>query len=392
MSNTLGKLAIGSLAEFVWLAAGHQDKALKKYGAAMDRGEQILHGSTSNGQHVREVTSVLQAMADRLPCIKRLNYRESLASFADKMSLLDPEEVIGQLTHASFPFDELWLEGVQPGEVSDNRCRWGFLVTADQAKKEFTFRYVFESDGDPDALPSIDGLKLSEAYMAATAAVSKRDPIHFVQNGKILDSLIIPITVSPQGISFDEDKHSKGLARIASSMQVLLDGENAVSHVTSAWSNIVFLAADFLARIFVVLGSDAFPKDGSLKKTQEELASESQNKSRMRMNRPPVLSTHPIGIDVTKMPKERVEPQTPIEVRQLLGWTSVRRSKEIISKNGVRFTRKPHDRRILAHVDRRRVDYELTARRQDVTLEIQDGRPVTARRDLGAAAAQTQKL
>jgi hypothetical protein len=63
-------------------------------------------------------------------------------------------------------------------------------------------------------------------------------------------------------------------------------------------------------------------------------------------------------------------------VRQLLGWTSVRRSKPILKKDGTYFTRDPHDRRIAAPVDRRNIDRTLKAGYPSVTIAFEDGRAV----------------
>jgi hypothetical protein len=86
----------------------------------------------------------------------------------------------------------------------------------------------------------------------------------------------------------------------------------------------------------------------------------------------------PIVIDVSGDVATALKSNNAEQIRLLLGITSVRRSKPITSKHGVVFTRQPHERRIVAPIDRREVERQLTSRSDELRGTIRrptNGKP-----------------
>ncbi len=276
------------------------------------------------------------ALAAELPGAKRLSYDHSLLELTRRTRALALEEIIGQVGVTKLPFDKLWIEGPPPVVVAqDFPLRIGALVTRQPKDEGFAFTLAFTAH-KTDRVTSFD----------------------------------VMTRVGKNGITFDEDK----LLQVIS-----LPQPNRQSD-PSRIIDLYYLTADFLARSFVALASQKIMQQGygavSPQIEAEDKKIYAQNQLRARMKRPPRYPLRPIIIDLTALDARLRSDSDAKVVRQLLGWTAVRRSKPIISKHGTVFTRQPHDRRIPAPEDRRDAARVLRSGNNDVTIAVEAGRPV----------------
>jgi hypothetical protein len=300
----------------------------------------------------------LVAAAAALPMMKRHSYDRAFDQLVETTRPMPTDEVIGQLANVSLPFDKFWLEG----PVASSK-RIGFLIEADQATKGFSFQSFGEVD-------SMNGRMLG-----------------FGKRALMTDGM--KITVSPtDGIKFDEDGLVNGLEALQK-LQVDMQKMRSTKGMgqydfgeASEKIDHVYAMADGIARALMVLGSDRIPNNFQPAKTKEDLMLEDKNRRRMAMKRLPILPVSEIKIDVSKVNPKFFKTDSAADVRLLLGWTSVRRSKEIISKYGKKYTRKPHDRKIAADVDRRDAVREITSSVPGVVVEVVAGRPTQVRKEM----------
>lgn len=288
------------------------------------------------------------ALAAELPGAKRFSYDHSLLELTRRTRALATEEIIGQVGVTKLPFDKLWIEGPPPVVIAqDFPLRIGALVTRRPKDEGFAFTLAFTAH-KADRVTSFD----------------------------------VTTKVGKNGITFDEEK----LLHVISLPQP--DRQSDASRIIDLY----YLTADFLARGFVALGSQKIMPPGYGTVTPQMEAEDKkvfgQNQLRAQMKRPPRYPLRPIIIDLTALDARLREDSDAKLVRQLLGWTAVRRSKPIISKHGTVFTRQPHDRRIPAAEDRRDAARVLRSGNNDVTLAVEAGRPVQV---AGAGAETLQK-
>lgn len=343
--NQLYGLSTGTLAEFTAQTAAHDVQALKFLKKTVGQSASLFE------QHVIAV----QDIAASLSTAKKFAYDIPLKELVHSTRQLDTEDMIGQLSHTTFPFDKMWFEGPTPLIEGPSALRLGALVAANQDDGSFTLRYVHESYYIPEKDPHIE--------IGRRAAFC-------VLDGKSVYSIPIAIKVSMDGIKFDEDKLLSflfGMEKVDKAFDNTGDMSNNIDHI--------YKTADFFTRMFVVMSSENVPNNFKHPKTKHELDFEAKNKRRMQMGKLPILETTPITIDLAQASPGLLNPQTPKETRQLLGWTSVRRSKEIVSKYGKIFRRKAHERRIAAPVDRRDAAREITSSNPNLGLEIRNERP-----------------
>ncbi len=276
------------------------------------------------------------ALAAAMPGAKRFSYDHSLLELTRRTRALATEEIIGQVGVTKLPFDKLWIEGPPPVVIAqDFPLRIGALVTRQPKDEGFSFTLAFTAH-KADRVTSFD----------------------------------VTTKVGKNGITFDEEK----LLQVISLPQP--DRRSDASRIIDLY----YLTADFLARGFVALGSQKIMPPGYRTMTPQMVAEDKkvfeQNQLRAQMKRPPRYPLRPIIIDLTALDARLREESDAKLVRQLLGWTAVRRSKPIISKHGTVFTRQPHDRRIPAAEDRRDAARVLQSGNNDVTLAVEAGRPV----------------
>lgn len=300
----------------------------------------------------------LVAAAAALPTIKRHSYDQAFDQLVETTRPMPTEEVVGQLANVTLPFDKFWLEG-----AAGLSKRVGFLIEADQATKGFTFQSFGEVD-------SMNGHHFG-----------------FGKRGLMTDGM--KITVSPtEGIKFDEDGLVRGLEamqKLQVDMQKMRNAKGLGQYdFGDAADKIdhVYALADSIARTLMVLGSDRIPNNFNNTKTIADLTLEAKNRRRIAMKRLPMLPVSEIKIDVSKVNPKFFKTTTSEDVRLLLGWTSVRRSKEIISKYGKKYTRKPHDRKIVPDVDRRDAVREITSTVPGIAVEVVAGRPTQIRKEM----------
>ncbi len=282
------------------------------------------------------VMTSASALAVELPGAKRVSYDNSLLELTRRTRALALEEIIGQVGVTKLPFDKLWIEGPPPVLIAqDFPLRIGALVTRQPKDEGFAFTLAFTAH--------------------------KKDRV---------TSFDVMTRVGKNGITFDEDK----LLQVISMPQPNRQSD------PSRIIDLYYLTADFLARSFVALGSQKIMQQGygavSPQIETEDKKVYAQNQLRARMKRPPRYPLRPITIDLTALDARLRSDSDAKVVRQLLGWTAVRRSKPIISKHGTVFTRQPHDRRIPAPEDRRDAARVLRSGKNDVTIAVEAGRPV----------------
>lgn len=282
------------------------------------------------------VMASASALAAELPSAKRFSYDHSLLELTRRTQALQTEEIIGQVGVTKLPFDKLWIEGPPPVVIAqDFPLRIGALVTRQPKDGGFAFTLAFTAH-QADRVTSFD----------------------------------VTTRVDKEGIKFDEDK----LLQVIS-----LPQPNRTSD-PSRMIDLYYLTADFLARGFVALGSQKIMQSGFGVVTPQTEAEDrkvfAQNQLRSQMKRPPRYPLRPIIIDLTALDARLREESDAKLVRQLLGWTAVRRSKPIISKHGTVFTRQPHDRRIPTPEDRRDAARVLRSGDSDVAFAMEAGRPV----------------
>lgn len=289
------------------------------------------------GSSLRDsVMASASELAAALPGAKRFSYDHSLLELTRRTRALALEEIIGQVGVTKLPFDKLWIEGPPPVMVAqDFPLRVGALVTRQPKDEGFSFTLAFTAH-KTDRVTSFD----------------------------------VRTRVGKNGITFDEDK----LLQVISLPQP--DRQSDPSRIIDLY----YLTADFLARSFVALGSQKIMPQGYGAATPQTEAEDkkifAQNQLRAQMRRPPRYPLRPIIIDLTALDARLREESDAKLVRQLLGWTAVRRSKPIISKHGTVFTRQPHDRRIPAPEDRRDAARVLRSGDNDVSIAVEAGRPV----------------
>jgi hypothetical protein len=304
-----------------------------------------------------------------LPGCKKLEYNKAVCDLVDKTRSVDTEEILAQLNHVSFPFDRFWVTGpsFSIGEAKFGKeSRLGFLVDADQKTASFKFSCYFEEQVD----------YLRQKYVEQFFK-NKGRPSPFI-NGNyyaIYDSMPL---VTPEKIDLDV-----GLMEEIESFDASRTKAASLGYQGAAGGNDLILvdkffnAADFLVRLFTVMSAlNIQPEMHPDEVYQQERLS---NLRRQRNKFPPKLTVRPILIDITKVDAASFDPQSQKELRQLLGWTSVRRSREIVSKYGKIFRRKPHDRRIAAPEDRRNAVRQLTAGETGSTLALSKGAPTLSR-------------
>lgn len=320
----------------------------------------------------------LPRFAHELPAARRFSYDTSMLNAIMKTNNIDTEEIIGQLTRSSFPFDKLWIEGPtflrnhgKQNETDFHTTRVGMLVFTHQQESQFQFLMVREYLVPPDILLRSAGLKALHDMNAKE--LSMFPPI---VDRKVIDSEIdMPVSVSPTiGVCLDEELLLEKLADHERESEALPFGWEG-SHVIDD----LYDTASFLARLFVLLSSDHIannfrakhPNDG--KDAQVLLR---KNATRKQLKLPPILPVKPIKIDIAEPNRKALNSGNPKKICALLGWTSVRRSKPITSKYGVVFRRREHDRRIPKDEDRRKAAREILSSDAHLTLEIRENRPV----------------
>jgi len=183
----------------------------------------------------------------------------------------------------------------------------------------------------------------------------------------------LPIRISPDGIEFDEDsfvdlliKSEENRKRTKKQFPDIM--KNSIPLYDSKVDNI-YAIADFLTRFFIVLNSPNITSNIHHACAEQKRNNNSKvNNKRIKKGKIPITNVSPIIIDLSMHNKKSLESDAIKVKRELLGWTKVRRSKPIISKYGKIYTRKPHDRRIAAPVDRRNVTRVVTAKPKDFSL------------------------
>lgn len=280
-------------------------------------------------------------------------YNDETITLVEQTSSLDLEEVIANLDKISFPFDQLWIEG--PGDAKGKSV--GYVIETNSANNSFSFQRF--------------------------ARVSGRTQIgSSVEESQTIFCNRVPVTVDKNGVHFDEDFLLADLEDtyrqiIQSPLTAGLDHEShaAIHQFLVNEIDALNQSADFLARLFAAMGADRARKPLPAA-TAADLKQEIElNRRRARMNGKPKLLSEPRPLDLSRDLFRTRSPQAK-HVRALLGWTIVRRSKQIISKSGIVFTRKPHDRRIPSAVDRREQTRAITASDTDLTLSFGPHRPL----------------
>ncbi len=317
--------------------------------------------------HNHFLSPAIDGAAASLPFIKRISYDGSVIPLVAATNALATEEVVGRLAYTTFPFDKFWVEGpyITEGATKPGTNRIGYLIEADQKKQEFTFQSMMELDH---------------------LGQSKRG------NGLVADG--VPIRVSAKdGILFDEDKFLASLEALddvitRKTRAAFLRNEPLPPPRPEVSRRIdhIYEVAEGITRLLVVLGSERVPSNFAQAKVADTAEMAARNRRRQAKGKTPDLSTDAITIDLTRLNPRFLTANTEKEARILLGWTSVQRSKEIVSKHGKRFRRNPHDRRIPAPVDRRDATRELIASNPDVTVVVSAERPQLVRRDHPLAA------
>jgi hypothetical protein len=298
-----------------------------------------------------------------LPGCKKLEYNQAVCDLVDKTRSVDIEEILPQLQHVSFPFDQFWIEG-PPHTIYKNTStrRHGYLVSSNQDEQSFQFQLFYEIEMAADRFQILkDGnspfLRINE----------KTYPSYDSTPSVTMDGINLDESVLEEVEKYAEARRTKGTAIGISS-----DPDKALTLIDE-----LFNAADFLARLFTVMSALKIqPEMHPEEVYQQERLS---NLRRLREKFPPKLTVRPIPIDLTKIDTASFNPQSQKELRELLGWTSVRRSREIVSKHGKIFRRKPHDRRIAAPEDRRNAVRQLTAGETGLTLALGKGAPILSR-------------
>jgi len=339
----------------------------------------------------------ISSLVKELSGVKRHSFDVSISPIISSiLGPLDREEIVAHLNNASLPFDDFWIEGpalavtygtddvasesnttdAVPNSPGYVHPMFGARVKANPDKSEFTFKFIsiyqVKLEGHDAWNLTADDIAKGKTFRL------KRDDINkFWQRNNFLlvseESLGITVSAT-DGIKFDEERLLNSLIKRSDHRKS--DG------TTADYSGVIdeyYETAMLLTGVFVVLGSGSLPNSFRQNRTVEDKELEEKNKNRRRMNRPQILPLNPIIIDVSDIDPKLLEPKTPQQARKLLGWTSVRRSKEIVSKHGKRFRRKPHDRRIAAAVDRRLAEREIIDRTGDVKIEIFEGRPQRVR-------------
>jgi len=291
-------------------------------------------------------------------------YDDNTFAAVERTSSLETEEILGNLDKISFPFDRLWIIGRSP---DNDRLLSCFLVETDSDTHSFKFRNFYYFD-ENDGYFNDKG----EVVQYDLQGREKKDGIAAL--GKSL------VTVDSQGIHFDEDALMHGFERNGeifklSPDKIPLDALPQLEDFMLSEIDSIHQNADFLARLFVVMGASSNPVPLTDKKLlDEEVRS---NRSRLRDKFPVKLITGFMKIDLSLPGYENKTP-TAKQMRTLLGWTNVRRSKPITSKYGKVFTRKPHDRRIPSPVDLRGRDRVVTVGNPESSLSTSPDRPIFA--------------
>jgi hypothetical protein len=306
---------------------------------------------SANPHERRRLQPVAQALLS--PSTQKLSYAPSLTKLVDRSRSIEAEEIIGQIKPDYLPFDQVWLEGppYKFGDkyLSPHLARYGHLITADHAKKHFSFRLLcFENEAS--------GLRDDYDRMKVTF------PYH-IHNDKAISvqGEISTIVCSERGIVLDADRVLQAMEQYEKSRVKAGSVGFVDDNYDPGTIDVAYYAADYLARALVLMGSPVVQAEVNWQRSATDRAADRQVRERLRINATPRMTLDPIGIDLARInPKVSSESSDKV-MRELLGITSVRRSREIISRNGVRFTRRPHDRRIEAPVDRRQVTRHISA-------------------------------
>jgi hypothetical protein len=278
------------------------------------------------------------------PSVKKVSFGPSLIELVERTQLIEPEEIIGHIKPDYLPFDQIWMEG-PPFKIGDkflgeNNDRCGALITADHERKQFSFRMIAEESSAPD---------MKFDYERG----GRRFPWH-IHGGKslTLHADITTTVCSERGILLDEDaifhqleKNRKFTRSYGSKVGIEAEDLSLI--------DVYHFAGDFFARSFLTMGSPVVPHTMNWQKSAAEVAADRKSRERLRANGEPRTMLDPIDIDLARV-SPRVSFTSAKEVlRELLGITDVRRSRDIISKYGIVFNRKAHERRIAAEVDNR---------------------------------------
>lgn len=303
------------------------------------------------------------------------------------------EEILGQLKTIRLPFSSIWVEGQAPDNVI-NTIPVRKAVTPDHARRIVRFGALLTQEGayiNICAFPSIKYSSNDLAYFRDLMLPSFKSlmPFGMKEDDLLLmamDSMMkkgggctpcmpaIHLQLHPDaGITFDEEKTIRDMEKIESFLNSGFRSglKNSIGEASDLVDRGYFLG-EHIARMLIVLNATARSPD-ILQPDIEDDAQKRKNLERKRLNRPPILDLRPIDIDVTRLEALKNAPGGLIQ--KLLGWTSVRRSKPIISKYGKIFTRKEHERRIRKAEDRREAVRIMQATKQVIGLSLESYRP-----------------
>ena len=295
--------------------------------------------------------NLLRPFARRIPHVKRISIDDKAVNAANGTRDLEAEEIIGHLMGDHLPFDALWIDGPI---VSYNRP-----VHPDER-----FGAIIEKTST--------GFNANVVYITSTYRLSQTN-IHpnvlgLSHKDHVISGSGTTISVcNERGIIFEEEKLIESISYVENILSKERDKnyQGAIQIIEESYRD-----ADFLSRLFILLGSPTLKGSVDFQRTKSEIESDRKILTRANMGASPKAGTSPIPIDLSKLGRQVLAKGTEKEKRLLLGWTDVRRSREIISKYNVRFRRKPHDRKIPADEDRRNSWRAVTSSDPDLRLEL----------------------
>ena len=310
----------------------------------------------------------LKRVAREIPFIPRLGWTSKFVEIAHSTKSIETEEIIGQLPRASFPFDKFWVEGPTFLTNHDQRfgdtldqVRVGAYVEADQENNRFKFILIKE------LLHAEDNWK--------SAGLSKHpEAIYSINNVSVVCEFDDFTTVSPEvGVDLNEDKLLDQLGVYQQAVDMLASRGFIMKGIEKIIDD-HYIAADFLSRFFVLLYSDRAKNNLEQVKSQDLSELHAKNRRLMKAGGLPRVPVAYVTIDISEEDTATLQTDKPNLIRRLLGWTLVRRSKEILSKYGVIFRRKPHERKIPSPADRR-MAMKVVDASEPVELSLEGDRP-----------------